>query len=163
MKSEDLAKYIVDKPTDNEAQILNAAAAILRGRMCALNARNPITSPTAVKEYLKYSIADLEHEEFGVLWLDARGRLIEDCRMFSGTLTQTSVYPREVVKSALKHNAAAAIFYHNHPSGSDQPSEADKNLTHILKTVLASIDVTVRDHIIVACDRTFSFAENGMI
>jgi len=105
----------------------------------------------------------LEHEVFGCIWLDARHRVIEVEELFRGTLTQASVYPREVVKSALKHNAAAVIFYHNHPSGAAEPSNADEGLTRRLKEALELVDVRALDHFIIAHTKTTSFAERGLI
>lgn len=122
-----------------------------------------MSSPGAVRAHLKLRFADLEHEEFHALWLDAQNRLISADRLFRGTLTQTSVYPREVVKTALAHNAAAVILAHNHPSGVVDPSVADKLLTSSLKETLAVVDVKVLDHIIVAGNGTLSFAERGLL
>lgn len=123
-----------------------------------------MNSPGAVRTYLKLKLAGLEHEEFHVLWLDAQNRLIAFDRMFSGTLTQTSVYPREVVKAAMRHNAAACILAHNHPSGMCEPSRADEMLTRTLKETLSMVDVKVLDHLIVAGNNTpLSFAERGLL
>jgi len=123
-----------------------------------------MNSPVAVRTYLKMKMAGLEHEEFHVLWLDAQNRLIAFDRMFSGTLTQTSVYPREVVKAAMRNNAAACILAHNHPSGTLEPSRADEMLTRTLKEVLSMVDVKILDHFIVAGNNTpLSFAERGLL
>lgn len=123
-----------------------------------------MNSPGAVRTYLKLKMAGLEHEEFHVIWLDAQNRLIAFDRMFSGSLTETSVYPREVVKAAMRHNAAACILAHNHPSGVPEPSRADEMLTRTLKETLAMVDVKVLDHFIVAGNnRPLSFAERGML
>ena len=109
-------------------------------------------------------LAGLEHEEFHVIWLDAQNRLIAFDRMFTGTLTKTSVYPREVVKAAMRHNAAACILAHNHPSGMPEPSPADEVLTRTLKETLTVVDVKVLDHFIVAGNNTpLSFAERGLL
>jgi DNA repair protein RadC len=121
------------------------------------------TSPGAVRNHLQLRFAGLEHEEFHALWLDGQNRLISTDRLFTGTLTQTAVYPREVVKAALAHNAGAVILAHNHPSGLSEPSAADKLLTRALKAALAVVDVKVLDHIIVAGTRTLSFAEHGLL
>lgn len=120
-------------------------------------------SPALVKEYLKVHLSPLEHEVFSVIFLDAQHRLIACEQMFRGTLAQTSVYPREVVKRALVHNCAAVVLAHNHPSGSTEPSRADEYLTQTLKTSLAIIDVRVLDHIIIGGDATTSFAERGLL
>jgi DNA repair protein RadC len=122
-----------------------------------------LTSPQAVRDYLRLRIADRQWEVFVVLFLDAQHRLIVTEEMFRGTLTQTSVYPREVVKAALAHNAAAVIFAHNHPSGVAEPSRADELLTCALKQALALVDCRTLDHLVVAGDRTISFAERGLL
>lgn len=122
-----------------------------------------LASPQAVKDYLSLTMGQLEHEVFVVLFLDARNRLIAADEIFRGTLTQTSVYPREIAKRALAHNAAAAILAHNHPSGNPEPSQADRMLTRTLKDSLALVDVQVLDHIIVAGRQTRSFAEHGLM
>ena len=121
------------------------------------------SSPNAVADYLRLRVGGLEHEVFGVLWLDAQNCLIEAEELFRGTLTQTSVYPREVVKAALAKNAGAAILYHNHPSGSAEPSRADELLTNTLKTALALVDVRVIDHFVVTIGKVTSFAERGLL
>lgn len=122
-----------------------------------------LSSPQAVKDYLALSLGPLQHEVFVVLFLDARNRLLAAEEMFRGTLTQTSVYPREVAKRALTFNAAAAILAHNHPSGNPEPSQADRLLTRTLKEALALVDVQVLDHIIIAGRQTRSLAEHGLI
>ena len=122
-----------------------------------------LTSPHAVREYLKLKIADREHEVFVALFLDSQNRLIACEELFRGTLAQTSVYPREVVKAALRHNAAAVIFAHNHPSGVAEPSRADELLTQALKQALALIDIRTLDHLVVGGTNTASFAERGLI
>jgi DNA repair protein RadC len=120
-------------------------------------------SPSVVKDYLLMHLAPLEHEVFCVAFLDAQHRLLAFREMFRGTLAQTSVYPREVVKEALILNSAAVILAHNHPSGHVQPSRADEFLTQSLKTSLALVDVRVLDHVIVGGDATLSFAERGLL
>lgn len=122
-----------------------------------------LNSPAAVREYLRLKLQALPHEVFVVLFLDAQNRVIEIEELFRGTLTQTSVYPREVVKRALRHNAGAVIFAHNHPSGVAEPSHADETLTQALKQALALIDVRVLDHFIVAGAGVVSFAERGLL
>ncbi len=122
-----------------------------------------LNSPAAVREYLRLKLQALPHEVFVVLFLDAQNRVIEIEELFRGTLTQTSVYPREVVKRALHHNAGAAIFAHNHPSGVAEPSHADETLTQALKQALALVDVRVLDHFIVAGAGVVSFAERGLL
>ncbi|MEW5889572.1 MAG: DNA repair protein RadC [Pseudomonadota bacterium] len=123
-----------------------------------------LSSPGAVRDYLRLTLGALAHEVFMVLLLDAQNRLIGAEELFRGTLTQTSVYPREVVKLALQRNAAAVIFAHNHPSGLCEPSAADTVLTRALKDALALVDVKVLDHFIVAgSGRPLSFAERGLL
>ena len=124
---------------------------------------NALNSPAAVREYLRLKLQALPHEVFVALFLDAQNRVIEIEELFCGTLTQTSVYPREVVKRALHRNAGAVIFAHNHPSGVAEPSHADETLTQALKQALALIDVRVLDHFIVAGPGVLSFAERGLI
>ena len=120
-------------------------------------------SPDAVKHYLQLHLAYKGHEVFAVLFLDSQHRLLALEEMFRGTLTQTSVYPREVVLRALHHQAAAVVLSHNHPSGNVQPSRADEALTQTLKTTLALIDVRVLDHVIVAPGQALSMAEKGLL
>jgi DNA repair protein RadC len=122
-----------------------------------------LNSPGKVREYLKLRLASLEREVFIALFLDAQNRLIAADELFAGTLTQTSVYPREVVKQALRRNASAVIFAHNHPSGVAEPSRSDELLTSSLKQALGLVDVRVLDHLIVAGSATVSFAERGLI
>jgi DNA repair protein RadC len=122
-----------------------------------------LTSPGAVRDYLRLALGGKPHEVFVCIWLDAQHRVIKFDEPFRGTLTQTSVYPREIVKAALKANAAAVIFAHNHPSGAAQPSQADELLTRNLKEALALVDVKVLDHFIVAGNHALSFAERGLL
>jgi len=128
-----------------------------------MRSASALTSPGAVRDYLRLAIAEREHEVFVCLWLDAQHRVIACEELFRGTLTQTSVYPREIVKAGLKANAAAVIFAHNHPSGAAQPSQADELLTRSLKDALSLVDVKVLDHFIVAGRQTLSFAERGLL
>ena len=122
-----------------------------------------LASPRATKEYLSLKLGTLEHEVFAVLFLDKRHRLISYAEMFRGTIDGASVHPREVVKEALKLNAAAVILAHPHPSGVAEPSHADELITSRLKDALDLIDVRILDHIIVAGGDTVSFAERGLI
>ncbi len=122
-----------------------------------------LSTPEHVKDYLRLFFAGREYESFVVLFLDSQNRLIVASEMFRGTLSQSSVYPREVVKEALRLNAASLIFSHNHPSASTTPSRADEILTQTLKSALALVDVRVLDHVIVAGNQTLSFAERGLI
>jgi DNA repair protein RadC len=122
-----------------------------------------LTSPQTVKDYLRIRLADLPHEVFLVLFLDSQHRLLAADELFRGTLAQTSVYPREVVKAALARNAAAVIFAHNHPSGVAEPSRADELLTQALKQALALVDIRTLDHFVVAGHCVVSFAERGLL
>jgi len=128
-----------------------------------LKERAAFDSATAVKDYLQLHLAARPHEVFAVLFLDAQHKLIALEELFRGTLTQTSVYPREVALRALHHHAAAVILAHNHPSGGVQPSRADEAITQNLKSALALIDVRVLDHVIVAPGQALSMAEKGLI
>lgn len=120
-------------------------------------------SPNVVKDYLRLVLGGRQQEVFMVLFLDAQHRLIASEEMFHGTLTQTSVYPREVVKRALIHNAAAVMLSHNHPSGLSEPSSSDRSLTEALKQALGLVDVRVLDHIVIGEQEALSFAERGLI
>lgn len=155
--------FSFEKPEDHpsgEDAVIARALAILAGRV---RARAALSSPNTVRDYLRLLLAEREHEVFVTIFLDAQHRVLVVEEMFRGTLTQTSVYPREVVKAALKANAAAVIFAHNHPSGVAQPSSADELLTRNLREALALIDVKVLDHFIVTGASALSFAERGLL
>lgn len=122
-----------------------------------------LTSPSVVRDYLRLMLAERPHEVFVVLFLDAQNRVIDAVELFRGTLTQTSVYPREVAIEALNRQAAAVILAHNHPSGYAEPSRADESLTQVLKSALALIDVRVLDHFIVTRAAVTSMAERGLV
>lgn len=141
-------------------QIIAAALAILDARVAR---GKTLSTPTQVRAYLAMKAAGWEEERFSVLFLDAQHRVIELREMFRGTLTQTSVYPREIVKAALQSNAAAVILTHNHPSGVAEPSTADQYMTGSLRAALDMVDVRVLDHIIVAGGRSVSLAERGLV
>lgn len=157
---------------------LSAAGGIGPARVCQLSAmlelvrrglredmgrRDALGSPEAVRDYLRLKLRDLPHEVFVGVYLDAQNRVVGDEVLFRGTLTQTSVYPREVVKRALAHNAAGLILAHNHPSGVAEPSQADELLTRALRQALALVDIKVLDHFVVAGNAAMSFAERGLI
>lgn len=144
---------------------LKASLELARRALSAeMSDRDLMSSPTAVRDWLRLKLGGLGYEVFGALWLDAKNRLIVWEELFKGTLSQTSVYPREVVKRALAHNAAAVLLCHNHPSGVAEPSQADELLTQNLKQALALVDVRVLDHFIVAGSaRPLSFAERGLL
>jgi len=116
-----------------------------------------------VRHYLQLKLRPLRYEVFAAIFLDTQNRLLATEELFRGTLAQTNVFPREIVKRALFHNAAAVLFAHNHPSGIAEASQADRHLTQVLKQALGLIDVRVLDHFIVAADQVFSFAEHGML
>ena len=128
-----------------------------------LKEREAFQTPGAVKQYLQLQLAHKNHEVFAVLFLDSQNRMLAVEELFRGTLSQTSVYPREVVMRALHHQAAAVVLSHNHPSGSVQPSRADEHLTQTLKASLALVDVRVLDHIIVGQGQALSMAEAGLM
>jgi DNA repair protein RadC len=143
---------------------LAAVAEIARRALAQQMAQRPVfDAPQAVKDYLGLQLAGRTQEVFAVLFLDGQHRLIVLRELFQGTLTQTSVYPREVVKAALAHNAAAVILAHNHPSGVAEPSRADEYLTATLKSALALVDVRVLDHLIVGRGQVVSLAERGLV
>jgi len=135
----------------------------LRGLKEELQRGDALNSPRAVREYLQLLLGGRQQEVFLVLFLDTQHRVIASEELFHGTLSQTSVYPREVVKRALAHNAAAVILAHNHPSGVAEPSQSDRLLTDALKQALSLVDVRVLDHFVVAVGQTLSFAEKGLI
>jgi len=177
-----LAKLIGDKETRRvyqgslfslfthqpQAEIVSEKCAVARELVTRalreeLQARDSLASPAAVRDYLRLTLTGREYEVFVAIFMDAQNRVLATEELFRGTLTQTSVYPREVVKSALKHNAAAVIFAHNHPSGVAEPSHADELLTQSLKQSLALVDIKVLDHFVVASGGVVSFAEKGLI
>jgi len=145
------------------AQLLAVLELARRALAQRLRERDLFDSPQAVKHYLQLQLAAKGHEVFAVLFLDSQHRLIAMEEMFRGTLTQTSVYPREVVLHALRHQAAAVVLAHNHPSGTVQASPADLALTQTLRSALALVDVRVLDHIIVAPGASLSMAEQGLL
>lgn len=120
-------------------------------------------APQVVKDYLALKLGQQEREVFAVIFLDSQHRVLEYREMFFGTIAQTSVYPREIVKAALSLNAGAVILAHNHPSGVPEPSRADEHLTQTLKATLATVDVRVLDHFVVGGARVVSFAERGLL
>ena len=145
------------------AELLAVTELARRGLSGRLRTQPVFNSPQAVRDYLQLRIGSLPHEVFCALFLDAQHRLIDCEELFRGTLTQTSVYPREVVKRALHHNAGAIVLAHNHPSGLLEPSRADELLTQTLKSSLALVDVKVLDHFVVGATGAVSFAERGLL
>jgi DNA repair protein RadC len=155
--------YVSDQSGFREAlpsDVFDRAHALLSQRY---RTGSPVlASPALTHEFLRLHLGACEHEIFGVLHLDTRHRLIAVEDLFRGTLSSSSVHPREVVKAALNHNAAALLLYHNHPSGISEPSAADELITRRLREALALIDVPVLDHLIVA-ESIYSFAEHGLL
>lgn len=163
IQHEDPPSYIVAGPptTAYEDRVIAEALEILARRI--KEPGESLQSPQDVRNYLTLHLAGLQHEVFGCIWLDAKHSVLGIEDLFRGTLTQTSVYPREVVKLALSHNAAAVILYHNHPSGAPKPSQADIKLTSVLREALHLVDVNVLDHFVVGGSSVTSFAELGLI
>jgi DNA repair protein RadC len=143
-----------------ETDILEAAETILRKRVERLGA---LTKPTDARDFLRMRLGGLLAEQFHVVWLDNRHSIISVQHLFSGTIDGASVHPREVVRAALRCNAAACVLAHCHPSGVCEPSSADRDITRELKRALALIDVRVLDHIIVGATETLSMAERGLL
>lgn len=146
--------------TDREEQIIAAAEEILLRRLMR---KGKISEPADTTHYLRNHLGTKDHEVFGAIFLDTRHNILAVDDLFQGTIDEASVYPREVVKAALKHNAAAVIFYHNHPSNDPSPSEADRRLTDVLVRALKLIDIRVLDHFVIAADRYEGFASKGWI
>lgn len=140
-------------------EILGTASDLLSCRVLG----QPLASTRDTRDYLRTRLAGLEHEVFGVLFLDNRHRVLAFEELFRGTLNGTAVYPREVVKRALAHNAAAVIFVHNHPSGDPEPSRADELLTQRLKEALSFLEIRVLDHLVVGHEGCVSFSERGLL
>lgn len=159
--------YVADKNGNytfldsiNATQIIELASSILESSLIRGEA---FTDPMCASDYAQLKIGSLEHEVFAVMFLDNRHRLIAFEEMFRGSINGASVHPREVVKQALKHNAAALIITHNHPSGITEPSQADRQLTQRLKDALALVDIRVLDHLVVSASESTSMAERGLI
>lgn len=146
----------------DDEQIIERALSILAEKHKP--GSEPLKSPDATRRYLRMRTAELQHEEFGVLLMDNRHRVIALVDMFKGTIDGAAVYPREVVKLALEHNAAAMILYHNHPSGVNEPSQADIALTKRLKEALSMVDIRILDHFVVSgAEPAISLAERGLM
>jgi DNA repair protein RadC len=146
-----------------QAELLAVAEIARRALAQPLQQRNVFDNPQLVKDYLTLHLDGHSQELFGVMFLDGQHRLIRFDILFTGTLTQTSVYPREVVRQAMRHNAAAVVLAHNHPSGVAEPSRADEYLTQTLASALKLVDVRVLDHIVVGRGQTVSLAERGLM
>ncbi|RZL88815.1 MAG: JAB domain-containing protein [Variovorax sp.] len=161
--ADDLKKVKGLGGTAKRAELIAVLELARRALAERLRERAVFDSPGAVGQYLQLHIASRPYEVFAALFLDAQHRLIAMEELFRGTLTQTSVYPRELVVRALHHHAAAVVLAHNHPSGSVDPSRADEALTQSLKAALGLVDVRVLDHVIVAAGHTLSMAERGLV
>lgn len=161
--AESRATYHATRTIEEEDGIIADALAILERRLSRHSAP-VLDSPATVCDYLKIRVSALDHEVFGAIWLDSQNRVISFGEIFVGTINQTSVYPREVVKHGLRENAAAVVFYHNHPSGCAEPSRADELLTRALKESLGLVDIRVLDHFVVpSFGHPVSFAERGLL
>lgn len=147
---------------ERDDAVIKEAIAILARRTSRVNYERA-GSPADVKRLLMLKYGEALHEQFGVIWLDVKMNVIAREIASTGTLTHCSIYPRELLRAGMRHNAAAAIFFHNHPSGSMDPSEADKRLTATLQQALALVDISVKDHLIVTGTGAYSFAEHGLI
>lgn len=160
LKSSDTTgTYVVESPvTETDIMLMARQLANLR-----LRRGRALISPKEVFGHLQALLAEYEHEVFALLMLDSKHRVINFYELFRGTLDGASVYPREVVKLALEHNAAAIILVHNHPSGDPEPSLADRNLTHKLKQALDLVGVRTLDHIVVGQEGCVSLAEQGYL
>ena len=145
------------------AHLLAVLAIAKRALAQQMQQRDYMTSPEAVREYLRLHLGQRDREYFVAVYLDAQNRVLKLEELFAGTLTQTSVFPRDVVRQGLLHNAAAVIFAHNHPSGLAEPSRADELLTQALKRALELVDIKVLDHFVVGGDSAMSFAERGLL
>lgn len=154
-----LGHYTFNGPM-SETEILAAAEDILARR---LERAGSLTSPRDTADFLRMRIGHLQHEEFHVVYLDNRHRVLGVEKLFNGTVDGASVHPREVVKAALRANACAVILAHNHPSGVPEPSAADRQITQALKEALALIEVRVLDHVVVGATSSVSFAERGLL
>lgn len=156
-RTEEAPAYAVGLDDDT---IIERALRILEARM----RRGPLlNSPGTVRDYLGLKLGGLEHEVFTVVYLDSQHQVLECVDEFRGTVNATSVYPREIVRNALRLNASAVIFAHNHPSGCVEPSRSDEHLTQSLKSALKLVDVRVVDHFVVGGGRYVSFAERGLV
>jgi DNA repair protein RadC len=162
----ELPGALLVREADGEYRVATADEVLSQARSLLAERVKPgalLSSPLAVKDYLRLEIGSLEHEVFCVVFLDSQNCVIELVQMFRGTITQTAVYPREIVKEALKRNAGAVVLAHNHPSSKADPSAADLHLTKVVQQALQLIDVHVLDHLVVTAKETVSFAETGLM
>lgn len=167
VRSEEPAAYIVapaiQRRTSEETEILRQAAGILEREALARNAMDMVIRPEDTKALLKYRLADRPYEVFVVMFLDTRHRVLPIEEMFRGTVDGACVHPREIVRRAIEHNAAALIVAHQHPSGCPEPSQKDQKITTTIRDALALIDIRLLDHIVVGGNETVSLAERGLI
>ena len=145
----------------DEQDIIDHALTILESRLH--KPQHTFTTPRDVRDYLKLNLAEKEHEIFAIMYLDNQNGMINLTEMFQGTIDAATVYPREVVKTALQFNAAAVILAHNHPSGVAEPSQADKLITQRLQQALSLVDIRTLDHFIIGSGHPYSFAEHGLL
>ena len=162
VRSEDTVVYMSNAGQVDDDRIVAQALDILSRRLIASGA-DVLTNPGLVKSYLRLRLGKLGYEVFGMLLLDNQHQVLSCEELFRGTIDGCTVYPREVIKTSLDHNAAAVILYHNHPSGVVDPSQADRALTRKLKDAFEVIEVRTLDHIIVSAYDSYSFAENGIL
>jgi DNA repair protein RadC len=152
------------KPSDlNDVEKQSALRLAMKVLAIKHRAGRPLTNPEATRNYLRLRLADYQNEVFGAVFLNNRHRIITVRELFQGTIDGASIHPRVVVQQALEANAAAMVFFHNHPSGVAEPSHADEAITRRLKDALALVDVRVLDHFVVSAGESVSFAECGLI
>ena len=160
VNSQPAAEYVANQ-IDNEEEIIQQALAIVAKRF--LKSADPLTNPDLARKYLTLKLSGLQDEVFGCVYLSNQHHVIGDEALFKGTINGASVYPRVVVRECLASNAAAVMFYHNHPSGVAEPSQSDLRITNRLKDALSLVDVRVLDHFIVSAEDSVSLAERGLI
>ncbi len=168
MEKSKLHKISITGTNLTEEMLIEAENNLIKAALDTIKARlklpgQLLNNPQLVKDYLILSLAELEHEIFGVIFLDINLQFIADELLFRGTLAHCSIYPREILKAALQHNAASVILYHNHPTGSLHPSPMDIILTNELKKILTMVDIKLKDHLICVGNETYSFQEMGEI
>ena len=170
IRSESEAPYLTTTKTEQEKLEKKRARddATIRRALKILETRMMVSSdimstPDMVKDFLKLRLGQLPYEVFGVVFLTNRHTVIDTAEIFRGTINSASVHPREIVRDCITHNATAVIFYHNHPSGNPEPSQADQRITDRLHNALALIDVQVLDHVVIGHTSHVSFAERGLI
>lgn len=152
------------RPSDlNEAEKQSAVTLAMKVLAIKHRAGRPLSHPAATRNYLRLRLADYQNEVFGAVFLNNRHRIITVRELFQGTIDGASIHPRVVVQQALSVNAAALVFFHNHPSGVAEPSHADEAITRRLKDALALVDVRVLDHFVVSAGESVSFAERGLL